>query len=111
MQLPSMANKRLHWRQRAAIVKQQRKTAFYSLSSKSPFDYTLSKALRITLTRFAPRQLDSDNLAASFKAVRDGVADWLRVDDGHTSLQWIYGQQKRPLKDSGIQIEIEQEHD
>lgn len=36
----------------------------------------------VTLTRTAPRLMDSDNLLGSFKSVRDEIADWLGTDDG-----------------------------
>lgn len=49
--------------------------------------------LVITLTRIGPGTLDSeDNLAAGFKAVRDGVADALGLNDRHPRLRWFYGQ-------------------
>ena len=46
----------------------------------------------ITITRIGPRKLDSDNLAGSAKHVRDGVADWLGIDDGDERLTWEYAQ-------------------
>jgi hypothetical protein len=50
----------------------------------------------VTLTRFGTRKLDSDNLAASLKAVRDVVAKWLSVDDGDEGprgkVRWRYKQ-------------------
>ena len=38
--------------------------------------------LDVIITRYAPGYLDTDNLAASAKSIRDGVAWWLGLDDG-----------------------------
>lgn len=48
----------------------------------------------VTLTRVAPRALDDDNLAYSFKAIRDGVADGLGVRDNDPRVSWRYEQRK-----------------
>ena len=48
----------------------------------------------VTLTRIAPRALDCDNNQISMKAVRDGVADRLGVDDRDPRVTWRYGQEK-----------------
>ena len=42
--------------------------------------------------------LDDDNLASGFKSTRDGVADWLGIDDGSKRLTWVYKQVKGPPK-------------
>ena len=50
----------------------------------------------VTLTRIAPRKLDTDSLAYGFKATRDAVAKWLGVDDGDESrVRWVYAPQER----------------
>jgi crossover junction endodeoxyribonuclease RusA len=48
--------------------------------------------LTITIERIGKRRLDSDNLAISAKAVRDGIADALGIDDGDPRLDWQYRQ-------------------
>lgn len=48
----------------------------------------------VLLTRVAPRKLDDDNLRGALKAVRDGVADWLGIDDGDERVSWEYAQEK-----------------
>jgi hypothetical protein len=64
----------------------------------------------VTLTRIGPRDLDSDNLAGSAKAVRDAVARWLGVDDGpRAPVEWRYAQE-RPAKGAkryAVRITIE----
>ncbi|AAK94359.1 hypothetical protein Mx8p24 [Myxococcus phage Mx8] len=52
--------------------------------------------LVVRLTRVAPRALDSDNLAASLKSVRDEVCACLRVDDATPLVRWEYRQEKGP---------------
>ncbi len=55
------------------------------------------KRLVITLTRVyvGHYALDDDNLRATFKHVRDGIADWLGVDDSPRSgIEWRYEQMR-----------------
>lgn len=61
--------------------------------------------LTIVLTRIGAKRLDSDNLAGGFKAVRDGVADWLGIDDGSPLLDWQYTQ-RSGSKTYSIEIEV-----
>lgn len=48
----------------------------------------------VTLTRFSPgtTPLDDDNLRGTLKAIRDGLASWLGVDDGGPWVEWRYVQ-------------------
>ena len=45
--------------------------------------------LVVLLTRISPRELDDDNLAGALKAVRDGVADALKVNDRDPRVVWL----------------------
>ena len=65
------------------------------------------RAATITLTRIGPRMLDDDNLASGFKACRDGVADWLGIDDGDKRLTWRYAQRKGPARHYSAEVLIE----
>ena len=89
MRIDSVANKREHWSRRATRTRNQRHCAMRMMGKTAAPG---SGPITITLTRIAPRKLDSDNLAGGFKAVRDGIADWLGTDDGHESLTWLYAQ-------------------
>ena len=62
--------------------------------------------IQITLTRIAPRRLDDDNLASGFKATRDGVADWLGIDDGAKRLEWRYAQRKGRPGQLGAEVVV-----
>lgn len=93
MPLPSAANQSEHWAVRAARAKKQRSQAFLALRSTGPWQGP-SGEVQIILTRIGPRRLDDDNLAYAFKAARDGVADFLGIDDGDPRLKWLYAQRK-----------------
>ena len=60
----------------------------------------------VVLTRVAPRRLDGDNLQSGFKAVRDGVADWLGVDDGNGLIDWQYVQRSGRPSEYAVEIEV-----
>lgn len=94
----SEANARGHWSARAKRAKSQR-TAMRLLAPK----WTAGPLLVVKLTRLGPRELDTDNLAGSMKAVRDALADWLRVDDATPLVRWEYAQEKGP---PGIRVEV-----
>lgn len=94
----SEANVRCSWQEKANRVKKQRCQAHWACKAMSK-GYKVGKdtKLDITLTRMAPRVLDSDNLVSSLKAVRDGIADWLGIDDGSSRINWNYAQEYQPL--------------
>ena len=106
----SEPNLREHWGKHARRARKQREAArtivrAHILRNKVvPVDSHLT----ISLTRVAPRALDSDNLAGSFKAVRDGVADALGIDDGSPLLEWRYCQARGLAKEYAVLVEIEQ---
>lgn len=93
LKIVSEANQRCHWREKSARVKQHRSTARLMMAAEAG-PAPDAPGMIITLTRIAPRELDDDNLASGFKAVRDGVADWLGIDDGSKRLRWLYAQRK-----------------
>jgi len=93
MRLPSCANLREHWHVRAKRAREHRDTG--RVMTKVHFrTLKVGERATITLTRIAPRGLDSDNVASAFKAFRDGLADALEVDDGSPFLDWRYAQEK-----------------
>jgi hypothetical protein len=102
IRIVSEMNLREHWRSRHRRFQSQKTDFVWSMVGHHP----QSKRARITLTRLAPRKLDDDNLAAGFKAIRDAVADWIGVDDGSTSLTWVY-RQEQVSKRYAIRLEVE----
>lgn len=102
----SEANVREHWAKRASRAKQQRLTCWAELKAVDHGPRLLGR-VAVTLTRIAPRALDDDNLRGALKACRDGVADWLGVDDRHPCVQWAYGQAKGEPRQYGVRIQVE----
>ena len=109
----SEANLRGHWAKRARRVRKQRQAARLLVRAACNRADTslLSGQITITLTRIAPRRLDSDNLSSSLKAVRDGVADAVGIDDGSERIDWLYAQGKGKPREYAVLVEIQYEKD
>ena len=61
----------------------------------------------VTLVRLAPSAgLDDDNLRSSLKAIRDGVADALGIDDRDPRVGWHYEQRRSAPRVWGVEIRI-----
>lgn len=106
IKIESVANLRENWRERAKRSKKHRTAAYCYLAMYSQPINTVGP-MTITLTRIATRQLDDDNLASGFKAVRDGVADWLKRPDNDPLISWRYSQEKGEPKKYAASITIE----
>lgn len=97
----SEANRRDHWsktRKRSKIQRSLVAAKVRTLLSCNSLKQQ-RKPYNITIVRHAPRRIrDSDNLARAMKAVRDGVADALKIDDqdlcGRVYAWWSYEQEK-----------------
>jgi hypothetical protein len=103
LRIESEANMREHWAVKASRTKAHRSTACLKVAPHRRKILSLGDRILITLTRVAPRELDDDNLARGFKAVRDGVADALGLDDRDKRLKWAYAQEKG--KDYAAKVE------
>jgi len=105
----SEANLRENWHVKTKRVRMQRQITCIMVRQcrKNWRDDLPGTTYVITLTRIAPRPLDSDNLARSFKAIRDGIADALEINDGSKRLVWNYGQEKGLPKKYAVRIEIQ----
>lgn len=103
LKISSTANQRLSWRQKAKVTQSHRQRAKNALVAIAT---PPSPPLSIVLTRIGPKTLDSDNLAYAFKAVRDGVADWLGVDDGSDQLDWQYCQRTGGAGNYSVEVEV-----
>ncbi len=94
-----------HWSVKNRRVKRDREAVALMLTqvaSRPAFP------LVVTFVREAPRELDDDNLVASFKACRDEVTRWLGLkNDRDPSVSWRYSQQKTPRKRAGTLIRFE----
>jgi len=98
MTLPSVANIREHWANKARRTKAQRCAIKLSMPARKLARernwLLLNGQLVVTLTRISPRALDDDNLASAFKGVRDEVAAQLGIDDRDARVAWHYQQEK-----------------
>jgi hypothetical protein len=108
----SEPNLRGHWGKRARRFRAQRTTTrsllgsvFRALPADDPLRAATPK-LTVRLTRIAPRRLDSDNLAGALKAVRDGVADALGLDDADGSVRWLYDQRRGAPGQYAVVVEV-----
>lgn len=100
----SLANEHTHWRTRQSRAKPQRKAGYlYAMQARIR---TLPFPLVITMTRIAPRPLDSDNLPPSMKSIRDGISDALKIDDRDPRVEWEYRQEKRKPKEYAVIVEV-----
>lgn len=100
----SESNVRTHWAQRAKRAKGQRLTVALRLRPEVIGRRVMPCV--VTLTRISPRMLDDDNLRGATKAVRDGVADALGVDDRDPRVAWLYDQAKGKPKECAVRIAI-----
>lgn len=101
----SEANQRGHWGKRARRAKKQREAARLLVRAARCALPNSGKVV-VTLTRIAPRAMDTDNLAVGLKAVRDGVADALDVDDGSSRIEWRYAQEQGNPGDYAVRVRI-----
>jgi hypothetical protein len=105
---PNMARRDSHWSKRSKRSKNERQGTMYALMAVLGDGRRAGMPrppLRVLLTRLGPGTLDSDNLPGAFKAARDGVADFLGIDDRHDHLvSYEYAQEKQ--KQYGVRIEI-----
>jgi hypothetical protein len=100
-------NLREHWAARAKRVKKERNMVGWALLGQRTGprgELGPSLPVVVTLTRLAPRQLDSDNCVAGFKGVRDSIAEFLGVNDNDPRVTWRYAQEK--AKGYSCKIEI-----
>lgn len=107
LRLVSEANRRGAWFVHDRRRKQQRTVTRCVANLVHPsLRPATGSRLVVTITRVAPRALDTDNLATSAKAVRDELAAWLGVSDGPKGpVDWRYAQ-RREGKVYGTLVEV-----
>lgn len=99
LRIESVANLREHWSVRARRTKAHRLAALAVPAHPLP--------CVVTLIRVAPRSLDGDNLQSGFKALRDGVAARLGVDDADPRVEWRYEQVRGKAKEYAARVRIQ----
>jgi hypothetical protein len=100
-----------HWAPKARERREQRTTVGLVCSAPlAEYRTGLAKAyigrVVVTIERVAPRQLDDDNLRAACKAVRDGAADALEVDDREPRVEWRYEQSRGKPREYAVRIVV-----
>lgn len=103
----SEANVKEHWAVRRKRTNLQRAMVSTAISMSTADEdmerITSSSPIMVKITRIGKRRLDCDNLARSNKAIRDGIADALGIDDGDERIRWHYGQR---TSNEGYWVEI-----
>ena len=82
-------NTREHWAKRAKRSKSEREWAFILTRVQPP---GTARPVIVALERVGKRKMDDDGLSASFKAIRDGIASKLGIDDGSDDIRFVYSQ-------------------
>ena len=95
----SEANRRDHWAVKAKRAKRHR---FVARALCPP----AALPCVVRLTRLSAGTLDDDNLRGALKAVRDGCADRLGIDDRDPRVEWQYGQERAKGQKGAVRVEI-----
>lgn len=80
-----------HYMAKAKRVKKERGDA---MMATARLPALVEPALLVTLTHVGPRELDAVNLLGALKAVQDGVASRLKVDDASPLVKWEFFQER-----------------
>jgi hypothetical protein len=97
MRTVSLNRRPAHWAAASRRAKKERRQTYFEMRSAFSGQMTLEEIMGpilIRLIRTGPSSgLDShDNLRGSFKAVVDGIADWLGIKDDDPRLHFEYAQ-------------------
>ena len=104
LRLTNGANAREHWATKARRAKRERGLILRAL---------LASGVRVPrgpwlveITRIAPRRMDSDGATIAAQHLRDGVADWLGVDDGADAVTFAVDQRKGEPREYAVRVVI-----
>jgi len=104
IQVVSEANRRGHWSKHDQRRKEHRQTGHDAVVA-----VPLPAVVRFE--RIGGNPMDDDNLRSAFKALRDGVADRLGIDDRDPRVRWEYAQRRRKRQEpAGVVIDVEHVH-
>lgn len=81
---------------------------WYTPAGAAP-SFTDPNPITVRMWRVGPGTLDSDGPDDALKACRDGVADWLGLDDRNVGVEWPRGMQEKtpPRSPWRVRIEVE----
>lgn len=109
LRLQNPLNNRCHWRVLSKRGREQKEATGYALLGadwSGTAKPTKERPWVVTITRLGPGTLDTDNLAASGKHVRDSIAKWCGVDDKHRDIvEYRYAQRRE--REYGVEICVE----
>lgn len=111
----SGANSREHWAAKARRVKAERSATALAIlvaGAKTTLKGYAPSASRIivTLTRVAPRQLDShDNLPSSMKGVVDQLCASMGIDDRDPRFAVLYQQHRGAVRENAVRVVVSME--
>lgn len=84
-------NARCHWAKKARIIKKYRADCFYLTKAAKAKAGEGAILLDVVFYPPTPRSRDMDNMIASVKALLDGLADALGVNDSRFSITYAKG--------------------
>lgn len=88
MRLVSESNARQHWTKKHARTANRRSLVGMIVRTKIG---RVTYPVRVDLTYHNSRRIDPGNIGVAFKAVQDGIADAIGVDDGNLDFyDWHY---------------------
>lgn len=101
----STANERgIGWRAKAKRVRSEREATSVVFRGARVKQAVPDFPLAVLLTRVSPGELDSDNLPPSMKAIRDQLAEELRLpSDRDPRVTWHYAQ----ARERGFEVRVE----
>ena len=107
VRIVSVANLREHWATKARRTREQRATA--RICVRAEIGPAAPAGLyRVTITRQGGKRLDPhDNLPMSCKAIVDGIAEAMGIDDGSPCIEWVYAQGSAPRGRHSARVRIE----
>jgi crossover junction endodeoxyribonuclease RusA len=97
-------NEKPHWARKAKAVKSARTAAFYATRAVTTIKPNWKgAALSVTFCPPDKRRRDEQNCIISAKALIDGIADALGVDDSQFRITYAMGE---PIKGGSVRVEI-----
>lgn len=103
--------RRMHWGAIAKATADQIKATTKALENLTRCAVYLpdwvGNRFAVTICRISPSPLDKDNVHGALKAVQDGTAAWIGVDDGHAWIKFKHPQQKCKAGYQGVRITIQ----
>lgn len=109
LKLVSEANSHTHWRKRQKRAKGHHEVTGFLVGAALAKADARGQAMLpcvVTITRIAPRALDSDNLVGSAKHCRDSVAAAFGIDDRDPRVEWRVAQERGAPNTYGARVEI-----